>query len=1292
MNEKVEQKNSRGENDELRSVVKLLGESAILGANNASVGESDKPSGEIIDEFLNDLEDWRSSYYSDYSEMDQDSERCIDDVDFMQKLAKVSSAPEYIERIKDSIWSLVGGGEIYGEAEDWSDKRWLEEAYNEITGKILIRSFLKTSTSENGHHDNLLSETKDFLTNLGFEVPMPADTSAWSTGYPQPKQLLEAYYRQELRDNILDYNDRKIINESGLFQELPLVDIYRQNIYNTFLPRYIKDAASLTKRVTDETVDAYETLSEYLGEDALLLYLNIYASGDNEHGALEFFNEEGMLGKLGFQPDSKLIKTVMGKGARYVDYKTSGQYAKLARLNSDKMIDGPAKTLTIALGNGCFLNETGKSDLHMKDMLNVVNTTFKYHDEERVNFIAQNGEVKLEFWDRALALRDLDFIKCFENYEQHFSPEQLHFLNLPSEARDTLCEVAGMVRSYDLDKANPEKIDILNAEITKYFDAGGARPEFYEFLFSQGKLRMLLGEELADKAKTCLSPSQNHALELYAKMPTDKGEVFAGGIGNIQIHDLSNEQIDRLAELIDRASTSNAIEIRRAKGNFFTEIAKANDPKEAFEIIEQIFLRNDLPNAGKVFRVFQILYPEYIGLDGAQNRGLLGHLPDRGMISKESVIFTDLLNAELGSNNRLMAKYIKNLENGQVAAEALINEETGYDEMSSQEKVELESFLKQIISTYNSTKTGREAPFKQSENILDNLERLKQDFSVSERHNLADRIVRSFAYLLNVHNVGDLKKRIKSKVTEANKRGERFFHEQDFQIEKGDIIKSVGLMYISDILQNGAVCREFLNGETNPDCTPLDSDVTMLMESVKDNSVVKAIDWKLQHTEFIPQQVYLVLKNNGRFQENADAYDPNKLELWDNNSINYSDYGIRTGFASSEIDFIVYDEYDSDEFNEYPIGFYYQAIDPSYICFEIAKNGFYIPVVDRYSGECIFTPENYKTMRKALGGLEYYGAEEYEFADDSDLITQRSAEIFTKLNETTVDNATYEREVSAKLAEVFEQILPDFRGIKDTIDGDLNPGYVELISIGSTARGTNMLDSENDFDFIARIDASLYNNQETKHEIERQIINAFTPEDFLITPNGIRMKKTKLADSRTADVDISLVQRTNRLKYAESQSLSDRLLVMRQQDEMRETLARANIIHAKEVLSEANAYLPASSNEAKSADEKGGLGGVGIEEWILQNGGSFKIAAKTFLEAAEKANNDFNKFKHDYHVWSTGENYFSVRDNETSAEKAIDGVRDRRFTYDDFVATNMDREGFTRTVAALKQFLEEDVI
>ena len=105
---------------------------------------------------------------------------------------------------------------------------------------------------------------------------------------------------------------------------------------------------------------------------------------------------------------------------------------------------------------------------------------------------------------------------------------------------------------------------------------------------------------------------------------------------------------------------------------------------------------------------------------------------------------------------------------------------------------------------------------------------------------------------------------------------------------------------------------------------------------------------------------------------------------------------------------------------------------------------------------------------------------------------------------------------------------------------------------------------------------------------------------------------------------------------------------------------------AKEVLKDA--YKPRHAG----INPQGGLGGVGIENWILQNGGSFEAAAKEFIRVS--ANKNFEEFQEEYAVWDFGENHLSFRKN--------DG-----YMHDNFVKDNMTEEGYNKMKEVLKEYL-----
>lgn len=96
----------------------------------------------------------------------------------------------------------------------------------------------------------------------------------------------------------------------------------------------------------------------------------------------------------------------------------------------------------------------------------------------------------------------------------------------------------------------------------------------------------------------------------------------------------------------------------------------------------------------------------------------------------------------------------------------------------------------------------------------------------------------------------------------------------------------------------------------------------------------------------------------------------------------------------------------------------------------------------------------------------------------------------------------------------------------------------------------------------------------------------------------------------------------------------DRFNTLKNLDEEKYNFVLANIILAKQVLKEANVY-----KAYKSDHSQGGLGGLGIENWIVQHGGSFYDAAVSFLKAAN--GKDLKSFQISYPIWDFGENHLS---------------------------------------------------
>ncbi|MCG5079261.1 hypothetical protein MBN61_00700 [Candidatus Saccharibacteria bacterium] len=422
-----------------------------------------------------------------------------------------------------------------------------------------------------------------------------------------------------------------------------------------------------------------------------------------------------------------------------------------------------------------------------------------------------------------------------------------------------------------------------------------------------------------------------------------------------------------------------------------------------------------------------------------------------------------------------------------------------------------------------------------------------------------------------------------------------------------------------------------------------------------------------------------------------------KLEIFATGVDGSGHYGVRTGFGMNLVSFCVTDSTlrDSTPVSEVTK-------------LEVALNGFYIPVVDRDSEELIFTPDDYDKMRQQMSGLSYYRTGDYQFAPDSDLelgeltldkksLSAVSAPTTSSTNSSsssTSDDAqgassnsitipsttTIISELPASMAEtdhkhevINQAIKQAITGIpelnlsyKDYLDGDLTENIVEMIDTGSTGRQTNAPGS-GDFDYLARLDRSILNDPTKKQQITDALLAAFGRENdgSAIVNGNLRLKQVSIDGlAEPVDIDITFAQKTNKVQYPTDAALADRLSNIKNQSETKYRQVLANIIYAKQFLKAAGAYKPRRSPEAEGV---GGLGGVGIENWVLQHGGSFKQAARDFLAVADSCSN-FEDFCAHYPVWDYGENHKGIRSKP----------------HDNFVADNMNQEGYERMKEVLR--------
>ena len=293
-----------------------------------------------------------------------------------------------------------------------------------------------------------------------------------------------------------------------------------------------------------------------------------------------------------------------------------------------------------------------------------------------------------------------------------------------------------------------------------------------------------------------------------------------------------------------------------------------------------------------------------------------------------------------------------------------------------------------------------------------------------------------------------------------------------------------------------------------------------------------------------------------------------------------------------------------------------------------------------------------------MQGLSYYGMEKYTMS--SSLRSEEIEQIVQTIPQIEQDNTIKRQAIDKVIGEALSSLGITLKG---EINHKLETGTAEFIDTGSTGRNTNIL-GKGDFDFIMRLDNSIMTDDKKKEEVQERLLQVLGEEHRSEIVNGnFRFKNVHIDGlEEPVDIDISFIQKTDKMDYSSDEALKDRLQSIREQHPEDYKFVLANIIEAKTILKEGEVYKK----------QQGGISGVGIENWILQNGGSFQDAATSFMEASK--GKSLAEFKETYQIWDFGENHYAD-------EKGI-------YKHDNFIS-NLKVEGYTKMQQQLSNYLEK---
>jgi hypothetical protein len=441
----------------------------------------------------------------------------------------------------------------------------------------------------------------------------------------------------------------------------------------------------------------------------------------------------------------------------------------------------------------------------------------------------------------------------------------------------------------------------------------------------------------------------------------------------------------------------------------------------------------------------------------------------------------------------------------------------------------------------------------------------------------------------------------------------------------------VDARHIGNILQNGSVAKEFLGSSSDSDATPLDTDISLIKPEDAEGGFTNSINTSIAKDY---GEILFALKNRGQYQlttagESVKA-EADKMELFQTSVLGDRHYGIRTGFPTTEIDFMIAKESLTSQPKE---------LEKLY--FEIAQNGYYTPVADT-SGKVIFTQEMYDEYRKSFAGLEKFDAPALNYHP-----TTASEHSFNRVSEIAIaipeDSKRVEQATQTIRGEI-EQSLGSL-GISLRPEFDTSILGAELLDTGSTGRHTNT-PGDFDFDFSLKLDAKDFPKAAELAQTIKGLMT-FTEDNshqenggyYQLRVKGVTSIGTKQLE-KPLDIDIGFASKSDLSVYGSHDAIRDKLNYIKShdgQEAYEKTIA--NVILTKQILKEGHAY---------KKQEDGGFGGVGVENWLLANGGNMEEAFKSFKDAAYENGQrlPYDKFKEKYKILDPGTNIkFQGHDN-----------------------------------------------
>lgn len=797
------------------------------------------------------------------------------------------------------------------------------------------------------------------------------------------------------------------------------------------------------------------------------------------------------------------------------------------------------------------------------------------------------------------------------------------------------------------------------------------KDKFANIVFDQKMAERLFSVNKADLVVENIDQFKGvdvHLPELQTAAFNKFVDIISGGDFDsaTAINDRFELGLEKMFDVFVSVINSPSDEIRRMKEVLIKELKKTENPEKLFASIEQVFVHNNLPEIGKRFAVFEILYPSDRIDEMLKERSYLS--PDLKKASKSLRryhFYRDAIKTSFDSNDRSLRSYIEAFggENGDIIRKA---ENVGVDKLTAEESRLLKNTCRKLEVLYEKSQLGQSSNKKESVSVdsidvNDVIASLRKDLRVPDGKSVVDRVAEMYLAPIGINSVEQALERMKQTSEEANGRTREFASEimqDNFVFKKGDLLKGIDSDVLAKVLNSGMLAREFMGATADSDATPFDTDFDGI-SSPNTESARANIESSIASGY---GDITILVRDRGQFirtdlgekspEINRQTRGDRRYELFATKQLGLDHMGVRTGLGSMEIDGLFLADNAKEKL-------------PA-IAMDIVVGGRYIPVLDR-DGELLFTPEKFDEMReKFIAGTPESGVL-FDVVDDLVVVSEEHKRAIKEREKVVESNLESNLRVSDRIQQEINEVLAEV-GI-DLVD-PLHESLAgaDVSESGSGSRGTNVPGAF-DVDFLVTMNSR---DLESKDKIHNLLVERFTklggkPHE------GNRVEQLRMLNvqfpgfNEPVDIDIGLVAKNGFGVYESHDAVSDRLNSIKETsgtEKYKQVIA--NIVEAKSVLKAAKAYKKGDYGE-------GGLGGIGVENFILASGGNMIKAFEDFTKSAFDTSGElknFYEFKKDYVLMDPGINAKTNR-------------------HDNFV-DNMNADGYSKMAFAVRDYLQKN--